>query len=172
MADFGKFAIMDSIDVVITPLDSTDINIITIDYLNSSQLQLNAESQYARIKGTNAVSFSGGTTGTFSMNAEVLGLEYFALMLGGAFDSATNTISVGSVPVTKGYKIEGTFNVKMHATGAMKVLDIIMYNATPQVSADMTFDATAIGDYQLVMDVLANDAGKVLDMKPHVEAGN
>ena len=68
----GKYAFMDAVDVKLYPA-GTDVTsgapsvdpegTITIDYLNSSALSLSVDTQYALIKGANAIPFSGNKSG-------------------------------------------------------------------------------------------------------------
>ena len=72
MALTGKYAFMDAVDVKLYPA-GTDLSsgipavdpegTIVIDYLNSSQLTLDMESEAARIKGNDAILFNGNRTG-------------------------------------------------------------------------------------------------------------
>lgn len=65
-----KYAFKDCVDLKLYPAGTDVENIsvdpdgtITIDYLNSSQLTLEMESEAARIKGNNAIIFASSRTG-------------------------------------------------------------------------------------------------------------
>ena len=175
MALTGKYAFMDAVDVKLFPAGTNlDGGIpavnpegtIVIDYLNESQLQLEMETNYARIKGDNAVPFNGGRTGTFTMNAECITMDYLAMVLGGNYDVQTDTITVGGDAPSRGFVLAGTFKGKKHGTNAMQTFEIILYNVAVQPAVDLTLNATDIGSFPLVLDVLADANNKIAQIKP------
>ena len=58
----ANFAIKDAMDVKIKVLGESSPKMV-IDYLNESSLALEMDTNYARIKGNNAVPFNGSRTG-------------------------------------------------------------------------------------------------------------
>lgn len=174
----GKYAFMDCVDFKLYPA-GTDVSTglpatdpegtITIDYLNSSQLTLEMDTQYARIKGNNAVPFNGNRTGTFVCSAECIGMEYMAMIFGGTLDENGNILVTGTAP-SNGYVLAGTFRGKKHGDNSEQIFDVILYNVAPQPSVDMTLDATAIGSFDLTFDVLQDEDNNIAKISPHVGA--
>lgn len=175
MALTGKYAFMDAVDVRLFPA-GTDVDgglpavnpegTIVIDYLNESQLQLEMETNYARIKGNNAVPFNGGRTGTFTMNAECITMDYLAMVLGGDYNKETDTITVSGDAPSRGFVLAGTFKGKKHGTNAMQTFEVILYNVAVQPAVDLSLNATDIGSFPLVLDVLADDENRIAQIKP------
>lgn len=166
----AKYAFLDAVDVKLYPA-GTDVSdgapavdpegTITIDYLNESQLTLEAEQQYARIKGANAVAFSGGRTGTFTINAEVVPVEYLAMIFGGRVGDEGEIIVSDEIP-SVGYVAVGTFQGKEHGTNIARTFQLTLYNITPQAGAELTLNATDIGAFPLTFDVLADAKGNLV----------
>lgn len=155
------FAIKDAIDLVLTKTGESTQH-CRIDYLNDCQIQLESEQVFATKKGNNAISFSGGRSGTFTMNAEVIDINFLALMLGGKLSS--NKIEVtGDIP-SQSFKGEGTFRV-VDEQGVVTTKKITFYKLQVQTSADLTLSASDVSSFSLVMDILADDAGKILDIE-------
>ena len=175
MALTGKFAFMDAIDVKLYPA-GTDVSTgvpavdptgtITIDYLNESHLTLEMDTQYARIKGNNAVPFNGGRTGTFEMGAECISMEYLAMVMGGNYDSTTDTITVSGEAPSRGFVLVGTFKGKKQGTNAMQTFQVILYNVAVQPAVDLTLNATDIGSFTLTLDVLADTNNRIAQITP------
>lgn len=173
----GKYAFMDCVDFKLYPAgtDVQDIEdgtltpepegTITIDYLNSSQLTLEVETEYARIKGNNAVPFAGNRTGTFVCSAECIGMEYMAMIFGGSLDETGNIVVTDTAP-SAGYILSGTFRGKKHGSNTFQVFKVILYNVAPQPSVDMTLDATSIGSFDLTFDVLQDTNGNIAKIMP------
>ena len=171
----GKYAFMDCIDFKLYPAGtnvsavlpgSDPEGTIVIDYLNSSQLTLEMDTQYARIKGNNAVPFNGSRQGTFVCSAECIGMEYMAMLFGGTLNKDSGAITVtGDVPST-GYVLAGTFRGKKHGDNSMQIFEVILYNVTPQPNVDMTLDATSIGSFDLTFDVLADEDNNIAKITP------
>lgn len=165
----AKYAFLDAVDVKLYPA-GTDVSsgapavdpegTIVIDYLNESSLTLEAESQYARIKGANAVAFSSGRTGQFTINAEVVPVEYLAMILGGSVGD-DGSIQINDEIPSVGYVAMGTFKGKEHGTNAMKIFELVLYNITPQANAELTLNATDIGSFPLTFDILADEDGNL-----------
>ncbi len=175
MALTGKYAFMDAVDVKLYPA-GTDVSggvpavdpqgTIVIDYLNECQLTLEMDTQYARIKGNNAVPFNGGRTGQFTMNAECISMNYLAYVMGGTYDPTDDEIMVtGDAPST-GFVLVGTFEGKKHGTNSMQKFEIILYNVAVQPAVDLTLSATDIGSFQLVFDVLADANNNIARVTP------
>ena len=122
--------------------------------------------QYARIKGNNAVPFNGGRTGTFEMGAEVLDMQYLSMIMGGSYDSSTDTITVTGDAPSRGFVLAGTFKGKKHGTNAMQTFQIILHNVAVQPAVDFTLNATDIGSFTLTLDVLADTNNKIATITP------
>lgn len=175
MALTGKYAFMDAVDVKLYPA-GTDVTgglpvsdpegTIVIDYLNESQLQLEMETNYARIKGNNAVPFNGGRTGTFTMNAECITMDYLAMVMGGDYDEVNDKIIVTGDAPSRGFVLAGTFRGKKHGNNSMQTFEIILFNVAVQPAVDLTLNATDIGSFPLVLDVLADDDNNIAQIKP------
>ena len=154
------FAIKDAIDLKLTKKgENTPFTVI--DYLNDIQIQMDSEQVYATKKGDNYISFSSGRTGTLTMNCEVIDDDFLCMMLG-ATKGADGTISVtGAVP-NQSYTGEGTFRTTS-LTGE-QTKQIKFYNLKAQVSADLTLSASEVSSFTLVLDILADDNGKIMDI--------
>ena len=110
----------------------------------------------------NYISFSSGRTGTLTMNCQVMDDEFLCMMLG-ATKGADGKISVtGAIP-QQAYTAEGTFRTTTTAGDQMK--KIKFYNLKAQVSADLTLSATDVSEFSLVLDILADDTGKIMDIE-------
>ena len=137
---------------------------IVIDYLNESELSLESQSDFARIKGANAVAFTQRETNTLTVSAEVIPMEYLAFLLGGEYDDESQKISVKGDPASKAFAASGTFRGKQHGTNEMHVFQIVMYNISPQVNGTLTLNATDIGSFQLVFDLLVDENDNLIDI--------
>ena len=161
-----KYAVKDVVDLKfyeLTGSGKAEVASLEIDYLNSCQLTLESETIYATAKGNNFISFGGSRTGTFTMSAQVITMEFLAMMLGGTYNSAENKISVtGDIP-SKSYYIEGTFNM-VDQSGQKSLKKLTLSKCTPQASTDLTLSATEVGEFQLVMDILVDDANTLLTL--------
>ena len=154
------FAIKDAIDLKLTKQGENTVFTV-IDYLNDIQIQMDSEQVYATKKGDNYISFSSGRTGTLTMNCEVIDDDFLCMMLGGT-KGADGSISVtGAVP-NQSYTGEGTFRTTSLTGEQMK--QIKFYNLKAQVSADLTLSASEVSSFTLVLDILADDAGKIMDI--------
>ena len=155
------FAIKDAIDLKIKKKGDETV-FTTIDYLNDCQIQMDSEQVYATKKGDNFISFSSGRTGTLTMNCQVMDDEFLCMMLGATKD-AQGKISVTSAVPNQSYTAEGTFRTT--SLGADQYKKIKFYNLKAQVSADLTLSATDVSEFSLVLDIMADEAGKIMDIE-------
>ena len=165
------FAIKDAVDLKLYKINSdgsaSSNADCVIDFLNDVQIQLDSEQVYATKKGDNYISFSSGRTGTLTMNAEVIDINFLCMMLGGTM-GADNKISVsGDIP-NQAYKGEGTFRVTTPSGDEYK--KITFYNLKAQVSADLQLSATDVSSFSLVLDILANATGQIIDIETTTKA--
>lgn len=156
------FAIKDAIDLKLTKASESTVYTV-IDYLNDVQIQMDSEQVYALKKGENYISFSSGRTGTLTMNCQVMDDDFLCMMLGGTKGSDGTIKVTGSIP-NQSYKGEGTFRTTSINGDAYK--KITFYNLKAQVSADLTLSATDVSEFSLVLDILADDAGNIMDIAP------
>lgn len=167
MAVTTKYAVKDVVDLKFYELTEgvkAELPSMEIDYLNSCQLTLESETVYATAKGNNFISFGGSRTGTFTMSAQVITMEFLAMMLGGTYTSGENKIKVtGDIP-SKSYYIEGTFNM-VDQSGQKALKKLVLSKCTPQASTDLTLSATEVGEFQLVMDILVDDTNTLLTLE-------
>ena len=155
------FAIKDAIDLKITKKGESAV-FTTIDYLNECQIEMDSEQVYALKKGDNYISFSSGRTGTLTMNCQVMDEDFLCMMLG-ATKGADGKISVTSSVPNQSYTAEGTFRTTSLAGDQYK--KIKFYNLKAQVSADLTLSASDVSEFSLKLDIMADDAGKILDIE-------
>ena len=155
------YAIKDAIDLKIKKKGDETV-FTTIDYLNDCQIQMDSEQVYATKKGDNYISFSSGRTGTLTMNCQVMDDEFLCMMLGATKD-AQGKISVTSAVPNQSYTAEGTFRTT--SLGADQFKKIKFYNLKAQVSADLTLSATDVSEFSLVLDIMADDSGKIIDIE-------
>ena len=154
------FAIKDAIDLKIKKKGEETV-FTTIDYLNDCQIQMDSEQVYATKKGDNYISFSSGRTGTLTMNCQVMDDNFLCMMLG-ATKSGDKIVVDSKVP-NQSYTAEGTFRTT--SLGADQFKKIKFYNLKAQVSADLTLSATDVSEFSLVLDIMADDAGKIMDIE-------
>ena len=155
------FAIKDAIDLKIKKKGDETV-FTTIDYLNDCQIQMDSEQVYATKKGDNYISFSSGRTGTLTMNCQVMDDDFLCMMLGATKD-AQGKISVTSAVPNQTYTAEGTFRTTSLDGDQYK--KIKFYNLKAQVSADLTLSATDVSEFSLVLDIMADDSGKIMDIE-------
>lgn len=155
------FAIKDAIDLKITKQGESNVFTV-IDYLNDCQIQMDSEQVYATKKGDNYISFSSGRTGTLTMNCQVMDDDFLCMMLGATKD-AQGKISVTSAVPNQAYTAEGTFRTTSLKGDQFK--KIKFYNLKAQVSADLTLSATDVSEFSLVLDIMADSAGNIMDIE-------
>ena len=155
------FAIKDAIDLKIKKKGDETV-FTTIDYLNDCQIQMDSEQVYATKKGDNYISFSSGRTGTLTMNCQVMDDDFLCMMLGATKD-AQGKISVDSKVPNQSYTAEGTFRTT--SLDGDQFNKIKFYNLKAQVSADLTLSATDVSEFSLVLDIMADDSGKIMDIE-------
>ena len=155
------FAIKDAIDLKIKKKGDETV-FTTIDYLNDCQIQMDSEQVYATKKGDNYISFSSGRTGTLTMNCQVMDDDFLCMMLGATKD-AQGKISVDSKVPNQSYTAEGTFRTT--SLDGDQIKKIKFYNLKAQVSADLTLSASDVSEFSLVLDIMADDAGKIMDIE-------
>ena len=155
------FAIKDAIDLKITKKGESSVFTV-IDYLNDCQIQMDSEQVYATKKGDNFISFSSGRTGTLTMNCQVMDDDFLCMMLGATKDSG-GKISVTSAVPNQTYTAEGTFRTT--STTGDQFKKIKFYNLKAQVSADLTLSATDVSEFSLVLDIMADEQGKIMDIE-------
>ena len=110
----------------------------------------------------NYISFSSGRTGTLTMNCQVMDDNFLCMMLGATKGSDGKISVTGAIP-QQAYTAEGTFRTTTTAGDQMK--KIKFYNLKAQVSADLTLSATDVSEFSLVLDILADDTGKIMDIE-------
>ena len=154
------FAIKDAIDLKIKKKGEETV-FTTIDYLNDCQIQMDSEQVYATKKGDNYISFSSGRTGTLTMNCQVMDDNFLCMMLG-ATKSGDKIVVDSKVP-NQSYTAEGTFRTT--SLDGDQVKKIKFYNLKAQVSADLTLSASDVSEFSLVLDIMADDAGKIMDIE-------
>ena len=155
------FAIKDAIDLKITKQGESSVFTV-IDYLNDCQIQMDSEQVYATKKGDNYISFSSGRTGTLTMNCQVMDDDFLCMMLGATKDSG-GKITVDSKVPNQAYTAEGTFRTT--SLDGDQIKKIKFYNLKAQVSADLTLSASDVSEFSLVLDIMADDAGKIMDIE-------
>ena len=154
------FAIKDAIDLTLKT--GNDQAYCVINYLNDCQIQLESEQVFATKKGNNAVSFSSGRSGTLTMNAEVIDDDFLCLMLGATKD-ASGKITVDDKIPSQAFTATGTFRI-VNEDGTEELRNITFYKLQAQVSADLTLSATDVSSFSLVLDILADGSGKIMDI--------
>ena len=154
------FAIKDAIDLKIKKKGEETV-FTTIDYLNDCQIQMDSEQVYATKKGDNYISFSSGRTGTLTMNCQVMDDNFLCMMLG-ATKSGDKIVVDSKVP-NQSYTAEGTFRTT--SLDGDQIKKIKFYNLKAQVSADLTLSASDVSEFSLVLDIMADDAGKIMDIE-------
>ena len=154
------FAIKDAIDLKIKKKGEETV-FTTIDYLNDCQIQMDSEQVYATKKGDNYISFSSGRTGTLTMNCQVMDDNFLCMMLG-ATKSGDKIVVDSKVP-NQSYTAEGTFRTT--SLDGDQIKKIKFYNLKAQVSADLTLSASDVSEFSLVLDIMADNTGKIMDIE-------
>ena len=155
------FAIKDAIDLKIKKKGDETV-FTTIDYLNDCQIQMDSEQVYATKKGDNYISFSSGRTGTLTMNCQVMDDDFLCMMLGATKDAQGKIIVDSKVP-NQSYTAEGTFRTT--SLDGDQIKKIKFYNLKAQVSADLTLSASDVSEFSLVLDIMADNTGKIMDIE-------
>ena len=155
------FAIKDAIDLKLKKIGEETV-FTTIDYLNDCQIQMDSEQVYATKKGDNFISFSSGRTGTLTMNCQVMDDDFLCMMLGATKDGQGKITVTSAVP-NQTYTAEGTFRTT--STTGDQFKKIKFYNLKAQVSADLTLSATDVSEFSLVLDIMADEQGKIMDIE-------
>lgn len=83
-------------------------------------------------------------------------------MMLGATINGSGDISVTSSIPNQSYTAEGTFRITSETGDTYK--KIKFYNLKAQVSADLTLSATDVSSFSLVLDILADSTGKIMDI--------
>ena len=96
------------------------------------------------------------------MNCQVMDEDFLCMMLG-ATKGADGKISVTSSVPNQSYTAEGTFRTTSLSGDQYK--KIKFYNLKAQVSADLTLSASDVSEFSLKLDIMADDAGKILDIE-------
>lgn len=97
-----------------------------------------------------------------TMNCQVMDDNFLCMMLGATKD-AQGKISVTSAVPNQSYTAEGTFRTT--SLDGDQVKKIKFYNLKAQVSADLTLSASDVSEFSLVLDIMADDQGKIMDIE-------
>lgn len=161
------FAIQDIVKGTLTEIGG-DL-MIKIDYANDCQLTLEGSRTFARKNGNDYMPFDGARKGTFTLNTELIGMDALALILGGTYESGTDTITVTGDMITKSFTFEGTINVKEDGVAKPTAMDVKFYNISPQISSDISLSGSEISGFSIVFDMMVDSSNKFLDWKKHAE---
>lgn len=161
------FAIQDIVKGTLTEIGG-DLT-IKIDYANDCQLTLEGSRTFARKNGNDYMPFDGARKGTFTLNTELIGMDALALVLGGTYESVTDTITVTGDMITKSFTFEGTINVKEDGVAKPTAMDVKFYNISPQISSDISLSGSEIAGFSIVFDMMVDSSNKFLDWKKHAE---
>lgn len=96
------------------------------------------------------------------MNCQVIDTDFLCMMLGGV-KGADGTIKVSSAVPNQLYTAEGTFRVTSTTGDTYK--KIKFYSLKAQVQADLTLSATDVSSFSLVLDILADNDGNIIDIE-------
>lgn len=96
------------------------------------------------------------------MNCQVMDDDFLCMMLG-ATKGTDGKISVTSSVPNQSYTAEGTFRTTSLNGDQFK--KIKFYNLKAQVSADLTLSASDVSEFSLVLDIMADDTGKIMDIE-------
>lgn len=154
------FAIKDAMDVKITPVNS-DTPLMTVEYLNDCSFSKEAETQYAKKKGANAVAFSSSPTGTFTMNSELADINWLGMSLGGVVKG--EQILVSTIAPSTVYKIEGTFRCT-EEDGTVVIRTIRFPKAKPQPKCEIAFSAENVASFSLIFDLMVDEKGDLMEI--------
>lgn len=162
------FAIQDIVKGTLTEIGG-DLT-IKVDYANDCQLTLEGTRTFARKNGNDYMPFDGARKGTFTLNTEFIGMDALALILGGTYESSSDTINVTGDMITKSFTFEGTLNVKEDGVGSPTAMDVKFYNISPQISSDFSLNGSEISNFAIVFDMMVDGSNKFLDFKKHADA--
>ena len=96
------------------------------------------------------------------MNCQVMDDDFLCMMLG-ATKGSDGKIAVTSAVPNQSYTAEGTFRTT--SLDGDQVKKIKFYNLKAQVSADLTLSASDVSEFSLVLDIMADDTGKIMDIE-------
>ena len=97
---------------------------------------------------------------------KVIDEDFLCMMLGGKKGGAGEIIVSGEVP-NQSYTAEGTF--RMVSLTGEQYKKIKFHNLKAQVSADLTLSASEISSFSLVLDIMADDEGKVITIENYTK---
>ena len=103
-----------------------------------------------------------------TMNCQVMDDNFLCMMLGATKDGGGKITVTSAVP-NQSYTAEGTFRTT--SLDGDQVKKIKFYNLKAQVSADLTLSATDVSEFSLVLDILADDTGKIMDIENVTSGG-
>lgn len=117
------FAIKDAADVLMTDI-ATGAPVAVIDYANKFGISMSSSTQYAKSKGSNAVSFSDPFEGTLTLETELADLRLLAMLLG----SEVVTSSSGDISARKAVVVGSDATVTLES--APKSGSVVVMEAT------------------------------------------
>lgn len=154
------FAIKDAMNLKITPAETPEVPLMTVDYCNSCSLTKDGETVYAKKRGANAVAFNSAPTGTFVMNSELATIEWLGLALGGKAEG--DKVKITDIAPSTIYIIEGTFRCT-NDDGSETIRTIKFPNAKPQPNSELTFDSENVTGFSLTFDVMVDSKGVLME---------
>lgn len=147
------YGIKDASDILFKDIETKE-PVLFIDYANKAGVNVESSTVYAKAKGSNRISWKGETTGTLTLETQLLDTKLLALMLGSEIVTAQKNVAfkekieVSETTVTLLVTpTEGSISV-MSANGNREFLEVgVLANATTvQVSGNtITFDESHVG---------------------------
>lgn len=112
-----------------------------LDYANATSSEWTSDRVYATKKGTNAIAWDTGRTGTLTVDSELFDLSYLALVLGSDIEKGTNGImkrEVYTVDESRTVKLDG--NIDSETVSVVKLHeDEVEHNGFPLQSTTGQF---------------------------------
>lgn len=143
----------------LTLIDKKTGNVaLFVDYANASSSEWTSERVYATSKGTNAISWDSGRTGTLTIDSEIFDLGYLAMAIGSEVEKGANDIfkrEVVTIDESRINKIEGIIEASSVSVIKLKQ-DLIEHDGLPVISTT--------GNKALLPDLVRNVSVSVDDI--------
>lgn len=78
--------------------------------------------------------------------------------------ASIDKITVKGTPRTKAYRMEAFTSIKAVADSTDEDLNINLFKVSPKPNCELTFDATAPSSFSIEWDILADEAGNMLEL--------
>ena len=141
-----------------------------IDYANATSSEWTAERVFANKKGTQAIAWDTGRTGTLTIESEMFDLGYLAMILGSEVEKGTNQIikrEVFTVEDGRGFKLDGDIDSESVSVIKLKE-DELEHDGMPIQSTTGQF--LLLPEIARNVNVAANDTSAIVTFEDSEKA--